>query len=158
MTKTLISRDELERLYADYCDTLDDGDFERWASFFTEVCSYLVTTKENVERGWPIALLNCESRGMIVDRTIAIQKTLYYLPRMQRRLVSGIRVTGVEGAGTLVRASFALFETLVGEHTTVLATGRSLDVVAHEGGALKFAKRVIIVDASLVPNSLPFPI
>lgn len=158
MTKTLITRDELEGLYADYCAALDDGDFDRWPSFFAETSSYLVTTKENADRGWPIALLNCESRGMIVDRTVAIQKTLYYLPRLQRRLVSGLRVTGVDGAGAQVRASFALFETLVGEHTKVLASGRSLDVVAHEGGALKFVKRVVVVDASLVPNSLPFPI
>jgi salicylate 5-hydroxylase small subunit len=158
MTKPLIARDELEGLYADYCAALDDGEFERWPSFFAEACSYLVTTRENVEQGWPIALLNCESRGMIVDRTIAIQKTLYYLPRMQRRIVTGVRATGVGPAGTLVRASFALFETMVGEHTKVLATGRSNDVVAHEGGALKFVKRVVVVDASLVPNSLPFPI
>ncbi len=158
MTKTLITRDELEGLYADYCAALDDGEFERWPSFFAEACSYLVTTRENVEQGWAVALLNCESRGMVEDRTIAIRKTLYYLPRAQRRLVSGIRATGVDAEGTHVRASFAVFETMVGEHTKVLATGRSLDIVAREGGALKFVKRACVLDASLVPNSLPFPI
>lgn len=158
MTKTLIARDELENLYADYCAALDDNEFERWPSFFAESCSYLVTSRENVEQGWPVALLNCETRGMIVDRAVAIQKTLYYLPRQQRRLVSGLRVVGVEGAATRVRAAFAIFETLVGEHTKVLATGRSLDVVAREGGALKFVERACVLDAALVPNSLPFPI
>ncbi len=158
MTNSSISRDELETLYTLYCTALDDGEVERWPSFFTETSSYLVTTKENVEQGWPVALMSCESRGMIIDRTTAIQRTLYHLPRAQRRLVSGLRVTGVEASGTQVRSSFAVFETLVGEHTTVLASGGSRDVVAYEGGTLKFAKRVLILDAALVPNSLVFPV
>ena len=96
---------------------------------------------------------------MIVDRSIAIDKTLYFLPRMQRRVVSGIRVTEVEDDGSVhVRTSFAVFETLAGEHTTVLASGRSNDVVTRKDGALKFAKRTCVLDASLVPNSLPVPI
>jgi salicylate 5-hydroxylase small subunit len=158
MTNSSVSRDELDTLYTLYCAALDDGEFGRWPSFFTEASSYVVTTKENVAHGWPVALLSCESRGMMVDRTAAIERTLYHLPRAQRRLVSGLRVTGVEAGGTQVRSSFAVFETLVGEHTTVLASGGSRDVVAYEGGALKFAKRLLILDSALVPNSLVFPL
>ena len=158
MTPRSVSRDEVETLYTLYCAALDDGEIERWPSFFTETSSYVVTTKENVERGWPVALLSCESRGMIVDRTTALGKTLYHLPRAQRRIVSGLRVADLDGGGTQVRSSFAVFETLVGECTTVLASGGSRDVVAYEGGVLKFAKRLLILDAALVPNSLVFPL
>jgi 3-phenylpropionate/cinnamic acid dioxygenase small subunit len=77
---------------------------------------------------------------------------------VQRRLVSGARLVGADETGAHVRASFAVFETLVGEHTTLFATGRFLDVVRYEGDALKFVKRTCVLDASLVPSSLPFPI
>lgn len=158
MEHTFASRDELEGLYADYNEALDDGAIARWPSFFSTTSSYLVSTRENVERGWPITLLSCESHGMIVDRCVAIQNTLYFLPRTQRRVVSGLRVTSTEADCVHVRCSFAVFETLSGEHTKVLASGRAEDVVIRQDGALKFAKRSCVLDASLVPNSLPVPI
>ena len=121
-------------------------------------CHFYEGYRDDGQLGWPVALLSCESRGMIVDRTTALGKTLYHLPRAQRRIVSGLRVADLDGGGTQVRSSFAVFETLVGECTTVLASGGSRDVVAYEGGVLKFAKRLLILDAALVPNSLVFPL
>lgn len=153
-----VDRFDLADLYAECAAALDDGDYERWPSFFTEACSYSITTRENVERGWAIGLLSCESRGALLDRVFAVQKTLFYMPRAQRRIVSGVRIVGAAETGTQTSASFAVFETLVGEHTTLFATGRFLDVVRYEGGSLKFAKRTCVLDASLVDNSLPFPI
>lgn len=153
-----IDRNDLAALYAECAAALDDGEYERWPTFFTEDCSYVVTTKENLDRGWSIALLSCESRGMLLDRVFAVQKTLFYMPRVQRRIVSGARLVGAGDGGAHARASVAVFETLVGEHTTLFAAGRSLDVVRYEGDALKFAKRTCVLDSSLVPNSLPFPI
>jgi len=158
MGHTFASRDELEGLYAEYNEALDDGAIERWPSFFATTSSYRVTTRENVERGWPMTLLHCESYGMILDRSVAIQKTLYFLPRMQRRVVSGIRVTREGPDLAHVRCSFAVFETLAGEHTKVLASGRAEDVVIRQEGALKFSERACVLDASLVPNSLPVPV
>jgi salicylate 5-hydroxylase small subunit len=158
MTTSRITQQELEWLYADCAAALDEGEFERWPSFFAEESSYFVTTQENVDRGWALGLLSCESRGMMIDRVAAIRKTMYYMPRVQRRIISGVRITRVDGALTHTRASFALFDTLGGEHTKVLAAGRFLDIVGREEDSLKFVKRTCILDASLVPNSLPFPI
>lgn len=156
--KGLIFRAEVEDLFADYNATLDDRDLERWLSLFTDVCSYVVTTKENVDRNWSIALVNCETRGMMIDRVSAIQKTMYFLPRQQRRMVSGICIAEPEGASTPVQASFAVFETLPSEPTKLLMTGRAFDVVAHENGRLKFASRRCVIDAAIVPNSLIYPL
>ena len=154
----MMKREELEALYAESAAALDDGEFDRWVGYFADECSYTITTKENFDRGWPIGLLSCETRGMLLDRIAAVQKTLYYIPRIQRRIQSGILITGTEGALTRSRGSFAVFETRVGEHTSLFAAGRFLDTVCRQGESLKFAKRLCILDASLVPNSLPFPI
>ncbi len=153
-----VDRFDLAELHAEYAAALDDGEYERWPTFFTKVCSYFITTKENVERAWDINLLSCESRGAMLDRVSAVRKTLFYLPRAQRRIVSGVRIVGTNRTGAETSASFAVFETLVGGHTTLFATGRFLDLVRYEDGSLKIAKRTCVLDASLVPNSLPFPL
>jgi 3-phenylpropionate/cinnamic acid dioxygenase small subunit len=158
VTTDLISRSEIEDLFADYNAALDDRDLERWLSFFMEACSYVVTTTENVDRGWSIAIINCETRGMMIDRIAAIRNTMTFLPRQQRRIVSGIRVVGAEGAAARVRSAFAVFETLPSEPTKFFVAGQALDVVGREDGRLKLASRRCVLDAALVPNSLIYPI
>jgi salicylate 5-hydroxylase small subunit len=154
----VIDRLELAELYAQYADALDDGEYERWPTFFTKACSYFITTKENVERAWGIQLLACESREAMIDRISAIRNTLFYMPRTQRRIVSGARILSATRASAQTSASFAVFETLVGEHTTLFATGRFVDIVRYEDGSLKIEKRTCVLDASLISNSLPFPL
>lgn len=158
MTALPITQQEVEALYADCAAALDEGEFEKWPSFFAESCSYSVTSKENVERGWPIALMSCDSRGMLLDRVMAIRESMLIIPRVQRRLHSGVRITHVEGPVAHTTASFAVFETFAGEQTTVFVTGRFVDGVVREGDAVRFLKRTCILDTTLVPNSLPFPL
>ena len=158
MIQERISQEEIAALYADCAATLDDGEFERWPSFFAESCSYSVTSKENVDRGWPIALMSCDNRGMILDRVMAVRQSMLILPRVQRRIQSSVRIARLEGSVAHCRASFAVFETFAGQPTTVFATGRFVDEVIREGDALRFFKRTCILDSPLVPNSLPFPL
>ena len=75
-------RPRLGDLYCAYGDALDDGEYERWPEFFTEDCLYKVMPRENFERDLPIALIYCESRGMLVDRVIALRETALYAPRV----------------------------------------------------------------------------
>lgn len=154
----VVDRFALADLHAEYAAALDDGEFARWPSFFTEDCSYSITTKENVQRGWDLCLLSCESRGALIDRVSAIEKTMFYLPRAQRRIVSGIRVLGATPTEIRTSSSFAVFEALLTKPTTLFATGCFLDVVRPEGGSLRFAERTCILDSSIVPESLPFPL
>jgi len=153
-----ITQEAVEALYADCASALDDGEFERWPSFFAENCSYCVTSKENVDHGWPIALMSCETRGMILDRVMAVRQSMLIIPRVQRRIQSGVRIARLEGSVAHCRASFAVFETFAGQPTTVFVTGRFVDEVVREGDALRFLKRACILDTPLVPNSLPFPL
>jgi len=154
----LISRAEVEELFADYNAALDDRDLGRWLSFFMAVSSYVVTTRENLDRGWSIAIINCETRGMMIDRVAAIQKTMYFLPRQQRRIISGVRVVGAEGAAVRVRSAFAMFETLPSEPSKFFVAGQALDVIGREDDKLKFVSRRCVLDSAIVPNSLIYPI
>jgi hypothetical protein len=54
--------------------------------------------------------------------------------------------------------SFALFETMLNEPSTVFLCGRIYDRVIEDAGELRFAERIVVTDATNVPLSLIFPI
>ena len=71
-------RYEIEELLAEYAAVLDAADLERWPEFFTEQCFYEVIPRENYDRGLPLAIMRCESKGMLKDRVVAIRDTMMY--------------------------------------------------------------------------------
>ena len=148
---------EVEDLYADYAAALDDGELERWPELFTAECLYEIVPRENFDRGLPLALMRCESRGMLRDRVAALRQASVYAPRALRHLVSGIRIAG---AGDVfdVRASYAVFETPLDEETRVLNVGRYLDKVTRDEGRLRFVEKRCVFDSVLVPGSLVYPL
>lgn len=91
---------EVEDLHAEYCAALDEGRYEDWAALFTEDCLYRIVPRDNHERGLPLAIMHCESRGMLLDRIVAIRETSYYAPRALRHMVSLARVVAHDD-GTL---------------------------------------------------------
>lgn len=151
----------VEQLYAEYCESLDDADIERWPSFFVEDASYKITTRDNFERGFPLCFVLCEGQAMLRDRAAALKMTVFQRKRYQRRIVSGIRLRSLVGSGVDgvdMSASFLLYESVGDEPTALLASGRSLDRVVRIGEQLKFKERVCVVDSRLIPDSLVLPI
>jgi 3-phenylpropionate/cinnamic acid dioxygenase small subunit len=153
---------DVELLYATYAEALDDGDVAHWPSFFADRSPrYRITTRENVERGMELCFVLCEGQAMLRDRAIALQKTVMHRRRIQRRIVSGVRLLsydGLDGGGVKARATFALFEAIGDDPSTLLVCGRSSDIIVREGSALKFKDRLCVVDARVVPDSIVFPI
>lgn len=151
-------RARLADLYAAYDDALAEGDYERWPEFFTETCVYKITSRENYDAGLPLGMMQAESRGMLADRVATLRKTTLYAPRVVRRLVGSIVLRATAADGMRLSASFALFQTMLNEPSTVFLCGRLYDRVVEDGGILHFAERICVSDATLVPTSLIFPI
>ena len=149
---------ELEDLFAAYAACLDDGELERWPEFFTDDCRYEIIPREIFERRLPLAVLRCESKGMLIDRVAALRRSSVYAPRALRHLVSGVRITGIEGDSVRAHANYAVLQTLSDEHTTIFNAGRDLDRVVRSDGVLKLAERLCVYDSVLVPGSLVYPI
>ena len=82
---------ELTQLYADYAHAVDSGDWDLWPEFFTDDCSYRLQPRENHERGFPLATLSFESKGMLKDRVYGIRETLFHDPYYQRHVVGAPR-------------------------------------------------------------------
>ena len=151
-------RYEIEELLAEYASVLDAADLERWPEFFTESCFYEIIPRENYDRGLPLAIMRCESQGMLRDRVVAMRETMMYEPRYLRHLISGIRVTGRTTDGIAVEANYAVFETLIDDLTHIFNVGRYLDRIVRRADQLKFAEKHCVFDSVLVPNSLIYPL
>jgi salicylate 5-hydroxylase small subunit len=151
-------RTRVADLYGAYDEALAEGHYERWPQFFTEACVYKITSRENYEAGLPIGMVGAESRAMLADRVAAMRKTMLYAPRIMRNLTAGIVLRAIDADGMRLSASFAVFQTLINEPSTAFLCGRYYDRVVEDGGELRFAERVCVVDATLVPTSLIFPL
>ncbi len=166
-------RDEIEDLYAAYVDCLDGGELDRWPEMFTDACLYKIVPRENFERGLPLALMLCESKGMLRDRVATLRRSSVYAPRALRHLVSNLRIKTVappspqapnpspgkalEGS-IHVEANYAVFQSLVDQPTQVFNVGRYLDQLVREDGQLKFKEKLCVFDSVLVPGSLIYPL
>jgi 3-phenylpropionate/cinnamic acid dioxygenase small subunit len=155
----LALRFEIDALYARYAQLLDEGPLAEWPSLFSEDALYKATSRENVERGWPLALMLCESRGALEDRANAIENLSLTIPRRMRHMISGI-IVSADGANCWkVDANFAVFETIVGQQTVTFAAGRYRDTIARApDGVLRFKEKLAICDAALIRNSLVYPL
>lgn len=151
-------RFEVEELYYDYVECLDDDELERWPEFFTDECLYKIVSRENFERDLPLATMLCESKGFLKDRIITIRQTSMFAPRSMRHLVSNIRVKGQEDGAIRVQANYAVLETPLDEHTRVFNAGKYLDKLVREDGRLKFKEKLCVFDSVLIPASLIYPI
>jgi 3-phenylpropionate/cinnamic acid dioxygenase small subunit len=149
---------ELEELYADYAACLDEERFEEWPDFFTDDCLYKIMPRENVDLGLPLATWLCESKGYLLDRVVAIRKTMMYAPRYIRRMVSGIRVLGWQEGALTVRANYLALETLLDDTTRVFNCGQYQDKLVVMNDRLIFKEKLCVFDTTLIPNSLIYPL
>ena len=150
---------QLLALYADYAAALDNNEWEKWPDFFTEACVYKLQPRENHERGFPLATLAFDSKGMLKDRVYGIRETLFHDPYYQRHVVGAPVVRRTDPDGRVhCEANYAVFRTRLSKESTVFNVGRTIDEIVRTPGGLRFASRVVVYDSEMIPNSIIYPI
>lgn len=149
---------ELTSLYADYAAVLDAGEWDKWPEFFTDECTYRLQPRENHDRGFPLATMSFESKGMLKDRVYGISETIFHDPYYQRHVVGAPRILRIDGDCIESEANYAVFRTKANELSTVFNVGRYLDRVRRTGEGLKFEARLCVFDSEMIPNSIIYPI
>lgn len=151
----------LHELYADYAAALDARELDRWPGFFTEACSYKLQSRENFDRGLPLATLAFESRGMLQDRVFGAQETIYHDPYVQRHVTGLPRLLERQGERLVCEAPVIVVRTKRDAMPEILLAGRYLDHVVptpETGMGLRFAQRWLIFDSDLIANSIIDPV
>lgn len=145
-------------LYADYAAAIDNEEWDTWPAFFTENCTYRVQSRENYDKGYPLATLSFESVGMLKDRIYGATQTIFHDPYYQRHVVGVPRVLSFDGKRIASEANYAVFRTKPDGVTTVFNVGRYIDTIVCEGDRLLLESRICVFDSEMIPNSLIYPI
>ena len=148
----------LVQLNADYARALDDDRIEVWPSFFTEPCLYLITTADNHRQGYTAGIVYADSQGMLHDRVAALREANIYERQTYRHVVGLPAVLGESDGLVRAETSFLVVRIMRDGRMDLFATGRYLDVLVDESGALRLRERVVVCDNNRFDTLLAIPL
>lgn len=149
---------DLVHFLTSYADTLDDGRVDDWVEFFTGDGIYQVTTRENEDANYPVGIVYCEGRGMLLDRVKALKIANIYESHVYCHLNGQPTILRDNGGLLTVRSNFAVYRTMYDGRSELFATGKYLDIVRRDGDGLRFQERRAVVDSRRIDTLLVFPI
>ena len=138
---------------------LDDDRLEAWPDFFVEDCVYNITTRENVEDGFPLGIFQCHNRAQLRDRVKILRNAAVFSLRYYRHLISNIRILAHDDPYYDIEAHYAVYATDVVDGTTeIFSTGKYLSKVIASNDGFHFKERVVIADTASIPKNLSVPL
>jgi anthranilate 1,2-dioxygenase small subunit len=151
-------RYEVEELIHAYVQCIDDDQLESWPDFFVDDCVYKVIPRENADLGLPVAVMFCDSKGMLRDRIVALRKANIYAPHFYRHLVSNVRVLSEENGLIRAQTNYVVFQTLLDGETRIYNAGKYLDKMVRVNGQLRFREKLCIFDTNRIQTLMVTPI
>ena len=145
-------------LQAAYVRLIDDDRLEAWEELFGEPCRYQITTRENVERGLPLGLLECTSRGMLRDRIEALRRVNVYEAHTYAHQVSGLVVTPNADGTFSARSNYLVVRTTADGEMMLFSAGVYADVIVIVDGVARFRERVVIAESRRIDTLLVRPL
>jgi 3-phenylpropionate/cinnamic acid dioxygenase small subunit len=149
---------DLLTLNNEYADVLDNERYDEFPEFFVEDCLYRVVPRENFARGLPIAVIHCESKGMVKDRVYAARESTMAEPRTFRHFITNIRVFEAGGETIRAQANVLIVQTMINRMTEIVLSGFYQDRIVRQDGRLLFKERLCIYDSLLLPTSMIAPV
>jgi anthranilate 1,2-dioxygenase small subunit len=141
-----------------YARILDSVELEAWIDLFAEECRYKILPRENYQRGLPLGLISCDSKGMLRDRVKSLREANIYNIHQPRRMVGNVEILGVRNGCYEVVANYTAYQTDAEGVTRLFSVGQYRDTVVEEAGELKFREKLVLLDTFSVPNLLAIPL
>lgn len=153
-----ITQGAIDDLNAAYGLCLDDDRLEQWPDFFTDDCLYQVIARENVDNGLPAAVMYCDSKGMLVDRVVALRKANVFPEHFNRHIIGRAVVTDRNGNLVKAESSYVVFQTRNDGETRIYNSGKYVDLIESSGAGVRLKSRTCIYDTLRIPTLLATPI
>jgi len=148
----------VSQLNAEYARAIDDDRLEEWPGFFVEDCVYKITSADNHRQGLPAGVVYADSRGMLHDRVAALREANIYERQTYRHLVGLPAILGLAEGVVRAETPFLVARIMRGGATDLFATGRYLDALVEDAGALRFRERIVVCDSSRIDTLLAIPL
>lgn len=149
----------LSNLNARYARSIDAGRLEEWPHYFTEDCSYRVTTHDNHVHGLHGALIYAKGKGMLTDRVQALCSANIYEAQAYRHVIDTPLIDVGKDGAVQAETPFVIVRTMRTGQVSIFATGVYLDrVTADASGQLLLAERLVVCDSTRIDTLLAIPL
>lgn len=152
---------QADLLQREYVRVVDGVEIERWPTLFASEASYVVNSRENLERGHALAYILDDSRDRIEDRVTYVQKIWkgHYNAYWPRHILGPSAVTAVEDESLEMETPVAIYVSEPGEiGSRLLAVGVFRDAISFEQGEAKFASKLVVLDTTVMPRYFVYPL
>jgi anthranilate 1,2-dioxygenase small subunit len=150
--------ERVSQLNAEYARAIDDDRLEDWPDFFTEPCLYTITSADNHRRGLPAGVIYADSKGMLKDRVAALREANVYERQAYRHVVGLPALLGEREGALRAETPFLVVRIMRDGTMGLFATGRYVDAIVEEAGALRFRERIVVCDSSRIDTLLAIPL
>lgn len=148
----------VERLLARYALALDEGDLESWPELFLEDCVYQLISRENADRGLPIAAIFCDSKAMLTDRVVSLRHANIYEKHHYRHLIACTHIDEIDAGVIRARSNYVVYRTRTAGITEVYNAGIYHDEIVEMAGAYRFKSKRAVFDTNIIDSLLATPI
>lgn len=153
----------IDLLQLRYIDALDGKDMARWLATFSEEteASYICTSDENLARGLELGLMFDDCRARLEDRVTFITKIWAgtFQDYRTRHFAQRVHAEQRDERSVRMRSNFAVFYTPENSGISeVLATGVYDDVIRIGGPSPLIPSRKVVLDTSVLPRYLVYPV
>jgi len=145
-------------LYDAYADCIDEEQFEKWPEFFEDICFYQITTREAVRKSFPIGIVQCNSKGMLIDRINSMKRANIFEPQRYRHLLGALHVEASENGTIRARMGFAIVRILESGETMLFLSGVWKDKIVETPEGLRFREKIAVLDSSCVDTLIVVPV
>ncbi len=149
---------KIEQLQARYVLSIDQDRLEDWPELFVDNCVYKLQSKENADRGLPIAAIYCDSKGMLIDRVVSLRHANIYEKHSYRHIVSSIVTEEVSDEVVSVVSNYVVYRTRTNGVTEIYNAGNYRDKIVPYGGELRFQEKIATFDTNIIDALLATPI
>jgi 3-phenylpropionate/cinnamic acid dioxygenase small subunit len=150
--------ERVSQLNAEYVRAIDDDRLEDWPDFFTEPCLYTITSADNHRQGLPAGVIYADSKGMLKDRVTALREANVYERQAYRHVVGLPALLGEREGAARAETPFLVVRIMRDGTMGLFATGRYVDTIVEEAGALRFRERIVVCDSSRIDTLLAIPL
>jgi anthranilate 1,2-dioxygenase small subunit len=148
----------IEDFLISYVHCIDDDELEAWPDFFTERCLYKIISRENHDRGLPLGVMECDSRGMLKDRIESMRRANVYEPHRYRHQVSGLQIERRADGRLDCRSNYLVVRTMADGTMSIFSTGRYLDRIILDGDQPKLEERLVVFESRRIETLLVIPL
>lgn len=156
-----IRADTVRSLITCYARCLDELRITDWPAYFADEAHYEVNSRENVERGLELALVYDHTRARIHDRVTYIVDVWegHYNPYWPRHIIGESVETERQDGVIEAQTPFALYITETGSiGSRLLVVGQYEDEIVPTPDGLRFRRRRVLLDTTVLPRYFVYPI